>query len=80
MKADYKKETGQDWKPGQTPVVQEEKKEVKMAASGNDKAVEELKVKCESQGDKVRQLKGSGASKVSISGNAYYWGLSSPLY
>lgn len=66
LKADYKKLTGSDWKPGVTApaalVVKQEKSPEPAAAS----AVSTLLDKIAQQGDKIRQLKSSKSEKSVI--------------
>ena len=64
LKAEYKKVTGQDWKPGAAPAaaaaVVAPVAAAPPASTGND-----LDVKITAQGNKVRELKAKKASKVS---------------
>ena len=78
LKADYKKATGKDWKPGDTPAPGTQMHENKggSAMSGknqgaggdctdqNSPEAQALKAKIDTQGNKVRELKSSGADKV----------------
>ncbi|EDS40767.1 bifunctional aminoacyl-tRNA synthetase [Culex quinquefasciatus] len=75
LKADYKSLTGKDWKPGTvaTPAAQPAKQDkenmaptnnVPAAAAGSEKDV--LTAKVNAQGETVRNLKSSGASKDQI--------------
>lgn len=57
LKADYKKSTGQDWKPGATPPPAAAPVKAPQANSN-------LYNKITEQGDLVRKLKGEKASKV----------------
>ncbi|XP_052567493.1 bifunctional glutamate/proline--tRNA ligase, partial [Culex pipiens pallens] len=75
LKADYKSLTGKDWKPGTvaTPAAQPVKQDkenmaptnnVPAAATGSEKDV--LTAKVNAQGETVRNLKSSGASKDQV--------------
>ncbi|KAL1373620.1 hypothetical protein pipiens_018566 [Culex pipiens pipiens] len=75
LKADYKSLTGKDWKPGTvaTPAAQPVKQDkenmaptnnVPAAAAGSEKDV--LTAKVNAQGETVRNLKSSGASKDQV--------------
>ena len=61
LKADYKKATGQDWKPGAAQPAAASP----AAASATDPAA--INEKIVEQGNKVRELKGQKAPKVGIS-------------
>jgi len=66
LKKQYKEATGKDWKPPQEGAAASPKPAEPSSgnmASQSDEA-QELKSKIDSQGEKVRQLKTSGASKV----------------
>ncbi|XP_063957953.1 bifunctional glutamate/proline--tRNA ligase-like isoform X2 [Lytechinus pictus] len=62
LKADYKKLTGKDYKPGAAPAV---KKEAAPAAPGGPE-VEAIVAKITAQGDQVRKLKSDKADKEEI--------------
>ena len=67
LKAQYQKAAGKAWQPGAKADTKAAKSgvETSSAPSGSDsKQVDQLSGKIEAQGNKVRQLKGSGASKV----------------
>ena len=67
LKAQYQKAAGKAWQPGAKADTKTAKSgaETSSAPSGSDSnQVDELLGKIEAQGNKVRQLKGSGASKV----------------
>ena len=67
LKAQYQKAAGKAWQPGAKADTKAAKSgvETSSAPGGSDsKQVDELLGKIEAQGNKVRQLKGSGASKV----------------
>ena len=59
LKADYKKATGKDWKPGATPPGAA----AAPAASGG-KSAQDLDKEITDAGNKVRQLKSDKAAKV----------------
>ena len=65
LKADYKKATGKDYKPGAAPASSAPavKKENAPPASGGPE-VDAIVAKITTQGDKVRSLKSSKADKV----------------
>ena len=56
LKAEFKKVSGKDWKPGMTPAAP--------APSGNSGAAGDLDAKITAQGNKVRELKSAKADKV----------------
>ncbi|XP_068086803.1 bifunctional glutamate/proline--tRNA ligase [Anabrus simplex] len=58
LKADFKAVTGEEWKPEMAPQPKEN-----MEAASGDSDSAALSLKIAEQGNKVRQLKGSGASK-----------------
>lgn len=60
LKADYKNQTGQDYKPGAAPAKAETAETPKAETVGGDGLVDKITV----QGDKVRTLKSNKASKV----------------
>ena len=62
LKADYKKATGDDWKPGIVPPQAAQP----TAASSNMADAETLKSKIDAQGNKVRELKTGGGAKEQI--------------
>ena len=74
LKAQYKAATGKDWKPGQTPsktkiTVENTELPAEMAnsdAMGDSNDVAALTLRITDQGNLVRQLKSSGADKVSV--------------
>ncbi len=70
LKADYKKATGEDWKPGTSaPVVKKEQNKENMApAASGDSKKEELTKKVNEQGEVVRTLKSQKAAKEEIDG------------
>lgn len=57
LKKEYKSATGKDWKPPSSS-------DTTMSASTTSPEATALKAKIDAQGDKVRQLKTSGAEKV----------------
>ena len=62
LKAEYKKVTGKEWKPGQAPV----KTSPPPAASSGSGNADELNDKITVQGNLVRKLKGEKAPKVTL--------------
>ena len=70
LKEQYQTVTGQAWKPSNAKPSTQAKPaksaaDTSSAPSGSDsKQVDELSGKIEAQGNRVRQMKGSGASKV----------------
>ena len=69
LKAEYKKVTGQDWKPGAAPPaaapVAAAPVAAPLAAAPPASTGSDLDVKITAQGNKVRELKANKASKVS---------------
>eukprot|EP00057_Strongylocentrotus_purpuratus_P020732 XP_011675206.1 PREDICTED: bifunctional glutamate/proline--tRNA ligase isoform X1 [Strongylocentrotus purpuratus] len=63
LKADYKNQTGQDYKPGAAPAKAAETAETPKAETGG---VDGLVAKITEQGDKVRTLKSNKAAKAEI--------------
>ena len=59
LKADYKKATGKDWKPGATPPAA-----APAASASGDKSADQLDKEVTEAGNKVRQLKTDKAAKV----------------
>lgn len=68
LKAEYKNLTGSDWKPGVSPVPTSTPAPAASTtpATMSDNKVESLVSSVNAQGEKVRQLKASGAGKVSF--------------
>ncbi|KAK2184184.1 hypothetical protein NP493_277g03032 [Ridgeia piscesae] len=69
LKAQYQKAAGKAWQPGAKADTKAAKSgvETSSAPSGSDsKQIDQLSGKIEAQGNKVRQLKGSGASKDEV--------------
>lgn len=66
LKAEYKSSTGKDYTPVNTPTPKQNKKnEIKQEPiNDNEKIANDLNSKITEQGDKVRSMKSSGASKV----------------
>jgi len=58
LKAEFKKVSGKDWKPGMTPAAP--------APSGNSGAAGDLDAKITAQGNKVRELKSAKADKAEV--------------
>ena len=65
LKAEYKKVTGQDWKPGAAPPAAAPVGASPLAAAPPASTGSDLDVKITAQGNKVRELKANKASKVS---------------
>lgn len=57
LKAQYKQVTGEDWKPGSTPIA---------VTNGPSINAEQLSAKVQGQADKVRKLKGEKADKPTV--------------
>lgn len=85
LKEDFHVATGQEWKPDQQPAAvaggakekqsaQKEPVKETPAPSGATSSGEaaELKVKIDAQGNRVRELKTSGSSKVKITLDYFY--------
>ncbi|KAJ1523501.1 hypothetical protein ONE63_001353 [Megalurothrips usitatus] len=66
LKAEYKKVTGKDWKPGAQPSSGAPAAPSSTPASASNSAGGELNAQITEQGDKVRKLKGDKASKPDI--------------
>ena len=72
-KADYKKATGKDYKPGAAPAssAPADKKENAPASGGPE--VDAIVAKITTQGDKVRTLKSNKADKVCQTRVKYFY-------
>jgi bifunctional glutamyl/prolyl-tRNA synthetase len=66
LKADYKKATGDDWKPGTVPPQPQNLEAASNMAGADSAAAQELKAKIDAQGNKVRDLKSGGGAKDQI--------------
>ncbi|CAH1794306.1 unnamed protein product [Owenia fusiformis] len=67
LKAEFKTNTGKDWKPGQViPPAATELATSNMPVAIESKEATDLKAKIEAQGEKVRVLKSGGGAKIEV--------------